>query len=102
MYYYSYTSIKQEEIFICQVTTIPTNQSSQGLSHYAKSTHGQTHGSSSYVAEDGLVGYPWKKSFVLPRLDPHGRGMGMSGQGGGKGMVVGSRNTLIEDRWGLE
>jgi len=27
-------------------TTIPTNQSSQGLNHHPKSTHGQTHGSS--------------------------------------------------------
>jgi len=29
-----------------------------------------------YVAEDGLVGHQWKKKpFVLPRLDPQGRGM---------------------------
>jgi len=41
---------------VCKLirTTIPTNQSSQGLNHHPKSTHGLIHGSRDGL-EDGLV-----------------------------------------------
>jgi len=52
-------------------TTIPTNQSSQGLNHYPKTTHGRPMAPEAYVAEDVLVEHQWEeKPLVLPRLDP--------------------------------
>ena len=40
-------------------------QSSPGLDHQPKSTHGGTHSSATYVAEDGLVGHQWKERPLI-------------------------------------
>jgi hypothetical protein len=45
-------------------TTISTNQnpqSSQGLNYQPRSKHGGTHGSDTYVAEDGLICLQWEE-----------------------------------------
>jgi len=52
-------------------TTIPTNQSSQGLNHYPRLHMNGPMAPAAYVAEDGFVGHQWEdKSLVRPRLDP--------------------------------
>ena len=43
----------------CQQARRP--QSSQGLDHQPKNTHGAIMGLATYVAEDGLVGYQWEE-----------------------------------------
>jgi hypothetical protein len=42
------------------VSTNQTSQSSQGLNHQPKTTHGRTH-DSSHIAEDGLGGHQWQE-----------------------------------------
>jgi hypothetical protein len=48
------------------ISTKHTPQSSQGLGHQPKSTHGGAHGASHILTEDGLVGHQWEdRPFVL-------------------------------------
>jgi len=70
-------------------TTIPTNQSSQGVNHHSGVHLDRPMTPAAYVAEDGVVGHQWEeKPLVLPRLDtPPPQCRGMSGQGGKKGWV---------------
>jgi len=75
-------------------TTMPTNQRSQGLNHYLKTTHGLTQGSNCICSR----GWPcWGTSgrrspLVLPRLEcPPSQCRGMSGDGAWR-----------EGRWGGE
>jgi len=52
-------------------TTIPTNQSSQGLNHYPKSTHGQTYGPSCICSNGWPYWAPMEIEALCPaRLDP--------------------------------
>jgi len=68
-------------------TTVPTNQSSQGLNHYPKSPHGQTHGSSCtcsrgwpcWAPMGGEALGPAKAGPPLPPVQGNVRGDGWGG-----------------------
>jgi len=74
---------------------MPTNQSSQGLNHYPKSTLGQTH-SSSCICSRGSGWAPMIGEALGPAKAGHPpqecRGMSGGGKDG-----LGSGNTLIEE-----
>jgi hypothetical protein len=65
------------------ISTNQSSQSSQGLKHQPKSTHGETHGSS-HICGNGLVGHQWEER-PCEGLMPQCRGM--PGWGGGSGWV---------------
>jgi hypothetical protein len=45
------------------ILTNQTSQSFQGLNRQPKSAHGETRGSSRYVAVDGLVRHQWRRGL---------------------------------------
>ena len=77
-------------------TTMPTNQSFQGLNHYPKIIHGLTHGSSCIYSR----GWPCLSTKGRNAKSCQGWTLqcrGMSGQGGKKEWVVGWEISLIEE-----
>jgi hypothetical protein len=73
--------------------TISTNQSSQGLNHQPKTTHGGTHGSSCICSRE----WPCRVSIGEEALVPMKAGCPFVGEFEGREVgVSGWENTLIE------
>jgi len=84
-------------------TTIPTNQSSQGLNPYLKTTHGQTHGSSCIYSRGWLVQPQWEwKSLVLPGWIPPVQGKVREGWEVGKQVVGDGEHPYRRRRGGWD